>query len=117
MVSILSWYRLLNIELWEEDKELMELVGWLEYRLRGYKNPTLKIIVQDEVEHGFLEEPGFHLEVFPKGKGPEERERYEVYLSKERWKQLITTGNFCSRAIIDRVNINYFEPGMPIDFS
>ena len=107
----------LIITLVKKDRDELEEKGELECRLHGWKKPKLVLHVVDEVpEKGSLEEPGFHIEVTPPKAGPETRDGYNVYLSRERFTSLVNPeedpviygGHFVSRSMYDRVEFNYW---------
>lgn len=69
--------------------------------------------IKDMVTNGFLEEPGFHITATPHNARPEHRKRYDVYLSRENFIDLVETtdwrgGLFISRSKFDRISLGYF---------
>jgi hypothetical protein len=107
----------IQVSLNKKDKQEIERTGKLEASL--YDNPKCSFVLHlvDEVKgRETLEEPGFHIEAFPPDSPKEERKSYDVYLSKERFRSLITPplhktelGYFCSRSRFDRVEFTYFN--------
>lgn len=111
----------LVITLTLKDKEEAGKTNKLTCRLNEYKKPYLTLHILDEVgeelrKRGGLENPGFHIDAFPRDVAPERVERYDVYLSKERFKALtnpeedpvVEGGHFTSRSLRDNVNFNYW---------
>jgi len=100
-----------------DDKESVESGGDIECTLPEWKKPKLVLHVVDEVTgRGHLCEPGFDINAKPRHSSPEFRTRYDLFLSKERFRALtnpegdpvIDGGYFVSRSIYDRVDIKYF---------
>lgn len=106
----------LEINLGLDDKEKGDEGRILKCRLTPWKKAEVRLHIIDKVPLGFLEELGFHIEVYPKNSSPETRKRYDIFLSKERFHKLtnpegnpvIDGGHFSSRCLYDRVDINYF---------
>ena len=105
----------LDIRLSKVDKEQGEKKGKLECQLNS--GPKVVLYIVDEVpERGPLEAKGFHIEGIPLEGGRENRERYDIYLSKERFQALtnpegnpITDGGyFVSRSFFDRIEFRYY---------
>lgn len=103
----------LSIKLKKEDKNQTKL----ECIVQDYNNPKLNLYVVDEVKHrDTFEEPGFHMQCYPVDVSSRESTQIEVYLSKERWKQITTIydpeaggGWFGSRCMYDRCHIHYWD--------
>jgi hypothetical protein len=63
----------------------------------------------------FLEEPSFHIDSYPPRAGPGKRIRYNAYLTKEKFEELVNPkdpirGGYCgSRTRFDRIEFTYFE--------
>jgi len=109
-----------NVTLDLKDKEDGDAGKVLECKLFELNTKLFLHIFSRVPWKGFLEEPGFHIVGKPKEKkSDEERERYDIYLSKERWISLtnptedpIVDGGYCaSRSRYDRVDIKYFAIG------
>ena len=104
----------LDIRLSKADKDQGETQGKLECRLNS--GPKVILHIVDEVpERGPDEERGFHIDGTPLEGGRENRERYDIYLSKERFQALtnpespITEGGyFVSRSFFDRIEFRYY---------
>ena len=100
------------INLTIDDKVSIDKEGKVEGRFSDYKNPTITLYVQDEVEKKDPDcEPGFHVDVFPET-SPELREHYDVYIKKEIFQRIIKEGYWVSRSFIDRVDFIYFDPNL-----
>jgi hypothetical protein len=106
----------INISLSSKDKNNS---GTLECRLPSYKQPVLVLHIEGHVENGPGEEPGFHIEATPVDRDPTGIERYDVYLSRERFEKLIrpnrrqiirdeNEGSFISRSKYDRIAFTYW---------
>ena len=104
----------LHISLGIKDKKQGNKKGYLKSRLESWKNPQVILRITDKVEkRDAFEEKGFHIKVTPKISSPEERTKYEIFLSKENWNKLtnpkdkVLGGYFVSRCMYDRVDIVY----------
>jgi len=103
------WTEGIHIILSSKDKGKKHLVC----RLPDWKKPKLLLHIVDEVKkRGTFEEQGFHIEAYPKT-SPELIERYDVFLSKERFNALMNNtddycmGSFISRSMYDRISFLY----------
>jgi hypothetical protein len=106
----------LAIFLTTKDKSKLENDGTLECRLLSWKKPQLFFHLVEEVKQKTaLEEPGFHIDVKPPRASPEFITRYDIYLSKDRFKKLTVDvdkfegGYFVSRSLHDRVELIYWD--------
>mgnify|MGYP001607461256 FL=1 len=94
--------------------------GKIECIVEQFNKPRIIIHIVDKMpEHPqdcLAEEPDFHITAIPKYGGPEKREQYDIYLTKERFTKLTNPerdpvtdgGHFGSRCFYDRVDINYW---------
>ncbi len=107
----------IDITLILKDKEEGERTSRIVCQSNERKKPIVTIHIVNEVERGgFLEEPGFHIEAKPTNVGPDEREKYDIFLSKKRFEELtnpegnpiVDGGYFVSRSKFDRIDIKYF---------
>ena len=106
----------LDITLGKSDAELVLSEGSLFCRLQGWKNSVIGFHIRRFVRSRGMENPGFHIDVFPFGVSPEHRERYDVYLSRAEFGVLthpeedpiVIGGHFTSRSLYDSVKIHYF---------
>lgn len=100
-----------------KDKEEGNAKGKLECRLFQWHKAKVILHITDNIpERECLEETGFHITALPPGSGPEERTRYDIYLSTEHFHNLtnptenpiIDGGHFLSRSRYDRIEFNYW---------
>ena len=106
----------LDITLRLEDKEAGERFKRLEAIAQGGNEPLVVMhIVYKVRSHELMEDPGFHISAKPRGEGPENRKRYDIYLSSQRFHDLtnpsspiVEGGYFGTRCRFDRVDIKYF---------
>jgi len=108
----------ISLTLLKKDKEEGEKKKRLECMLQDEKIKVVLNIVDRIAENmrrrGILEEPGFHIE--RKRRYGKKENRYEIYLTKERFKKLtnpdghpvVDGGFFVSRSMYDRISFNYY---------
>ncbi len=96
----------------KEDKGKSQL----ECFVSNFEGPKVFLYVKGEVHNsGKGEEPGFHIETFPRVE-LREAEKINIYLSKKRWDQITTQidpeakqGYFGSRSAYDHVSFHYWD--------
>lgn len=109
----------LSIHLTLEDKLNIDVFGNVSCTSQEYKKPKIVLWVVDKVPlRTTFEEPGFHIVGTPHEGGPKKRTRYDLYISKENFDDLITSsdmitgGYLLSRSLYGRVDVTYY-PAMP----
>jgi hypothetical protein len=103
----------LMVSLGKEDKSKKEL----ECIINGFENIKVFLNVVGTVKYqGSREEPGFHMQCYPKDVELRKSKEVHLYLSKERWNDLTTKfdpetygGYFGSRCKYDRCEFSYWD--------
>jgi len=107
----------LDITLLLSDKEIGEKEGKLECKMIGRESIKVRLFIVNNINKRYPEEEsGFHIIGIPHLGGRDKRKRYEIYLSKERFKKLtnpegdpiVEGGYFSSRSFYDRIDFKYY---------
>ena len=107
------FYGNLKIVVKKEDRNLTKIKCAAE----NCSKPRVILRIVDRVtKQSMLEGKGFHMQCFPRHTSSRESRRINIWLSKEKWQELITEyhhdvggSGFESRCMYDRFEIFYYN--------